>query len=53
MHEQITPDVPDVMSYILDASEKSEDPKTDRLWLMGDSRVIIVAGRLAVHFFNH
>ncbi len=41
---------PDVMSWLLEAS-KTADPVSDRRWLSGDSRLIIVAGRYADDYF--
>lgn len=38
------PDEPDVMSHIIEAGPFFEDPVLERLLLMGDSRLIIVAG---------
>jgi hypothetical protein len=43
MKEQIG--APDVMSLLVDAFEKSPNQEQERLWLHGDSRLIIVAGR--------
>lgn len=38
-------DDPDVMSWLLEASKDSDEPATSQRWLMGDSRLIVIAGR--------
>lgn len=38
------PEEPDVLSHILEAGPFFEDPKTDDLLLLGDARLLIVAG---------
>lgn len=34
----------DIMSYLLEASPMSSDPFKEHMWLVGDARLIIVAG---------
>ena len=38
------PEEPDVMSHLLEAGDFFEDPKTEGLLLMGDARLLIIAG---------
>ena len=38
------PEEPDVMSHILEAGPFFEDPKTEKLLLTGDARLLIIAG---------
>lgn len=40
------PDVPDVMSHLLKYSSENGDKEFERMMLNGDSRLIIIAGRL-------
>ena len=37
-------DEPDIMSWLLDAEPMSNDPFKNKMWLTGDSRLVIVAG---------
>jgi hypothetical protein len=36
---------PDLMSWLLEESDKSEDKEENLNWLLGDAHLIIVAGR--------
>lgn len=40
---------PDLMSWLLEESGKSENPADDLQWLLGDSQLIVVAGRSVNH----
>ncbi|RFU29400.1 hypothetical protein B7463_g6939, partial [Scytalidium lignicola] len=56
--KKMNPEVPDIMSHLLEASAKAENPRDERLWLMGDSRLIIIAGSdttaiTLTHIFYH
>lgn len=43
--KQMTLDEPDVMTYLLEAAAKADDPRREALWLAGDARLIVIAGR--------
>lgn len=36
---------PDLMTWLLEESDKAEDREADRNWLLGDTHLIVVAGR--------